>query len=138
MLAHLLSALQAARPALPLMPRALVEATLLAGGSIGSSDVIAYRLGLRNRFELARMLKRAGLPPLHRLGEWAAIISWLEANQRDSVSLCSLAYRSGRHPAACYRLVKEVTGKGWREVRAKGLAWAERQFLREVRNHLTP
>jgi hypothetical protein len=29
--------------------------------------------------------------------------------------------------------VKEVTGLGWEEVKARGAAWVEREFLRELR-----
>lgn len=114
-----------------LLPSAIVEAILLSEGPIGSAQDVARELGLRNRFELARLLKREGLPPLHRLAEWATVLSWVVAAERDGVSLCWIAFRSHRHPSACYRLVKEVTGWRWREVRARGSRWVQRQLVKE-------
>ena len=132
MLDDSLAAIRALRPAMSLLPRAVVEAILLSEGSIGSSREVAQQLGLPSRFKLARILKRAGLPPLHRLAEWAMLESWLRAAEEDHVSLCYLAFRSRRHPSACYRLVKELTGLRWTELRARGLQWFQRQFLRQL------
>lgn len=126
-----LSAIHAARPKLTPLARAVVEAVLLSGGSIGSAQAVAGRLGLGSRFRLARLLHREGLPPLHRLAEWVTVLSWVVAAERTHVSLCWIAFRSRRHPSACYRLVKEVTGLRWEEVRARGSRWVERQFLAE-------
>jgi hypothetical protein len=114
-----------------LFSRAIVEAICLSEGPIGSAHEVARQLGLRNRFKLARLLKREGLPPLHRLAEWTTVLSWVVAAERDGVSLCWMAFRSRRHPSACYRLVKEVTGLRWEEVRALGSRWVQRQLLKE-------
>lgn len=133
MLTHALSAILTARPSLPFVPRTVVEAVLLSEGSIGSADAVARGLGLRNRFMLARLLKREGLPPLHRLAEWATVLSWVLSAERRGVSLCQIAFHSRRHPSACYRLIEEVAGLRWKEVRARGSAWVERQLVEEVR-----
>src|SRR5712671_2961880 len=103
------------RARLTLRTRSVLDAVLLSEGSIGSAEEVARRLGLQNRFQLARMLKREGLPPLHRLAEWATVWSWLTAAEERGVSLCHIAFGSGRHPSACYRLVKETTGLCWGE-----------------------
>ncbi len=129
MLADSLYTIQAVRPTLTLLPRAVVEAVLLSEGSIGSAQHVARQLGLPNRFKLARMLKRAGLPPLHRLAEWAMLESWIRAAEDDGESLCHQAFRLHRHPSACYRLVKELTGMRWGEVRARGLTWLRRRWV---------
>lgn len=118
-----------------MLPRAIVEAVLLSEGPIGSTRRVAGLLGLRNRFQLARMLKREGLPPLHRLAAWTAILAWVRAAERDGMCLFRLAYRSHRHPSACYRLVKEVTGLCWSEVRARGAEWVERRLMAELQHH---
>jgi hypothetical protein len=102
-------------------------------GSIGPAECVARTLGLRNRFELARRLRREGLPSLHRLAQWASVLSWVRAAERDGAALCRLAFRSGRYPAACYRLVKDLTGRRWEEIRVLGARWVERELLREVR-----
>lgn len=133
MLAESLAAIRVIRPRMTPFPRAIVEAILLSDGSIGSAQFVAHLLGLRNRFQLARLLKREGLPPMHRLAAWATILSWVHAAERDRTCLFRLAFRSHRHPAACYRLVREVTGLSWTEVRKRGAAWVERKLLKEVR-----
>jgi len=134
-LARPLTAIRAARPGMALYARAIVEAICLTEGPIGSAQTVARQLGLPNRFKLARLLKEEGLPPLHRLGEWATLQSWVVAAERDGVSLSWLAFRSRRHPSACYRLVKEVTGLRWEEVRARGSRWVQRQMLKECARH---
>ncbi|MGH7520871.1 MAG: hypothetical protein ACREMI_06305 [Gemmatimonadales bacterium] len=132
MLATPLLAMHKARPQMALFPRAILEAILLTEGPIGSADDVARHLGLANRFKVARLLKREGLPPLHRIGEWATVLAWTIAAERERLSLCRIAFRSRRYPSACYRLVKEITGIGWEEVKGRGSAWVERQFIREL------
>jgi len=133
MLRDSLVTIRALRPAMPLVPRVIVEAVLLSEGSIGSTQRVAQQLGVPSRFKLARMLKKAGLPPLHRLAEWAMLESWLRSAEERGESLCHLACHSRRHPSACYRLVKELTGLRWGELRARGLHWFQRQFIKELR-----
>ncbi len=132
MLAHCLSAIRTARPGLGLMPRSVVEAIHLAEGSIGSAETVARRLGLGSRYRLARLLRREGLPSLHRIAAWATVLSWVLTAERIGASLCWIAFHSDRYPAACYRLVKEVTGLTWEAVRARGSDWVERTFLAEM------
>jgi len=132
MISHSLATIRALRPAMPHLPRTIVEAVLSKGGSIGSTTKVAQQFGLPNRFQLARMLKRAGLPPLHRLAEWALVESLLRTAERDGVSLCHMAFHSGRHPSTCYRLVKDLTGLRWAELRARGLRWFQSEFARQL------
>src|SRR6266571_5769079 len=94
MLGDSLVLIRTLRPEMTLVPRVVVEAVLLSEGSIGSTREVARQLGLPNRFKLARMLKQAGLPPLHRLAEWATLESWLRTAEHDGASLCHLAFRS--------------------------------------------
>jgi len=115
-----------------LRARAVIEAVLLTKGPIGSAQAVARALGLSNRFQLARLLEHEGLPPLHRMTEWVTVLNWIDSAERERVSLCWMAFRSHRHPSACYRLVKKVTGHGWEEVLAKGSPWALRRFLSEL------
>src|SRR3989454_11913301 len=117
-----------------LRARAVIEAVLLTKGPIGSAQAVARALGLSNRFQLARLLENEGLPPLHRMTEWVTVLNWIESAEREHVSLCWMAFRSHRHPSACYRLVKKVTGHGWEDVFGRGAAWGLRQFLHELRS----
>jgi hypothetical protein len=127
-----LSEIRDARPGMSLYPRAIVEAICLCEGPIGPADQVARQLGLPSRFKLARLLKREGLPPLHRLAEWATVLSWVTTVESERVSLCWIAFRCRRHPSACYRLVKEVTGLRWESVLARGSRWVQRRFLSEI------
>ncbi len=131
MLQQLLTEIRAIRPALSLSSRIVVEAVLLAEGPVGSADAVSRFLGLHDRFELGRRLKRDGLPSLRHLSAWAMVLSWVQRAERDGLSLCKLAYRSHRHPSACYRLVRETTGLRWAEVRALGSAWVRRHVLEQ-------
>jgi hypothetical protein len=133
MLAYSLAVVRCLRPDMALFARAVVEAVMLTEGSIGSADEVAQRLGLANRFKLARLLRQEGLPPLHRLAEWAMLESWVTTAERDHVSLCHIAIHSKRHPSACYRLVKGLTGFGWEEVRVLGTAWVQNEFSNRLR-----
>ncbi|MDP3909338.1 MAG: hypothetical protein Q8Q14_03015 [Gemmatimonadales bacterium] len=90
---------------------------------VGPAGHAAKRLGLSSRFGLARLLKREGIPPLHRLSGWFDVLRWVRAGEQDAVSLCRVAFVSHRDPAACYRLVKRVTGRPWSEVRTLGSDW---------------
>ncbi len=119
----------ASRPDLSLRSRSVVEAVLLSGGSIGTAQEVAPYLGLHNRFELARLLKREGLPPLHDLAAWASVLAWLDRAEGTGCSLCQLAFRARKDPATCYRTVKRVTGLRWAELRRRGSPWVLRRFV---------
>lgn len=114
----------------PIIPRQLSPASrtllsfLVSGDPhVGPAGHVAQRLGLSSRFGLARALKRDGIPPLHRLSGWFAVLRWVSAAEQDAVSLCRVAFVSRRDPAACYRLVKRVTGRTWKDVRGLGSRW---------------
>ncbi len=119
----------ASRPDLSFRSRAVVEAVFLCGGSIGTAQQVAPHLGLHNRFELARFLKREGLPPLHDLAAWASVLAWMDRSEHTGCSLCQLAFGAKRDPAVCYRTVKRITGLQWRDLRRKGLAWVVDRFV---------
>jgi hypothetical protein len=111
----------------------VVEAVLLSGGSIGTAQQVARNLGLPNRFQLARMLKREGLPPLHELAGWASVLAWVDRVERTGCSLCQLAFRARKDPAACYRTVRRVTGERWQVIKVQGLAGVSERFVASCR-----
>ncbi len=120
-----------ALPWLSFPSRALIDALLLSGGSLGSSHWVATHLGLRNRSRVAAMLEADGLPPLHRLRGWITVLRWVWTWEREGASLCRSALRAGKEPAACYRLVQRITGTSWRRVRTGGVHRLLARFLEE-------
>ena len=125
------------RPDLSLPSQAVVEAVLFCGGPIGTAEQVAPHLGLHNRFELGRLLRREGLPALHYLAGWASVLKWLEGAESTGCSLCQLAFRARKDPATCYRTVKRITGLPWLEIRRRGSAWVVQQFMAQCQGRQT-
>jgi hypothetical protein len=130
---HLWFVVRHAVPWLSLESLLVIDALLLTGGALGTSETAARQLGLLNRFRLARILKQDGLPPLHRLSGWIRVLHWVDEWERSKVSPCRSALTGGMDPAACYRLVRKVTGVRWTDVRSSGVRWALVRFLKECR-----
>jgi hypothetical protein len=107
----------------------IVEAALLREGPVGSAKNLAQRIGLTNRFRLARLLKSEGVPSLRPLYNWISVLSWVVMAERTGLSLFQIALRVNRDPSACYRLVKRASGLSWTQIRARGSAWVEDQLL---------
>lgn len=103
--------------------RTLLALLVSSAPQMGPAGHVAKRLGLSSRFGLARLLKREGIPPLHRLSGWFSVLRWVSAFEAQAVSLCRVAFTSHKDPAACYRLVKRITGRPWREVCVLGSEW---------------
>jgi len=122
-------ALRRALPMLPFRARAVLDGMVLGAGSIGSASRVATRLGLRNRFALAHLMHRAGLPALRELTGWVSVLTWTIEAEPACASLLQLAILHHRTPAVCYRLVKRVTGLSWRRVRTLGTGWVVHEFL---------
>jgi len=86
------------------------------------SQKLAEWLGFHDRYQLARALRREGLPPLEVIGGWARTLYWMSEAEISGKSLRELAERERLDPAVAYRLVRRVTGQRWSEVRREGLA----------------
>ena len=121
--------LHAALPHLSFRMRSIVDAVMLAGGTIGSSARVAHRVGLSSRFALGRIMRREGLPALHELTAWITLLRWTTAAASRRTSLFELATQSHRSPAASYRLVKRLTGLTWVQLQARGASWVLRLFV---------
>ncbi len=132
-LQELVGTIQLRRPELSLRSRVLIEALLLSGGSLGTAQQVARQLGLRNRFDLARLLKREGLPPLHDLTGWASVLVWVDRAECTGCSLCQLAFHARKDPAVCYRTVKRITGLRWQQIKARGSGWLLERFVAQCR-----
>jgi DNA-binding beta-propeller fold protein YncE len=125
---RLTSLLQTALPHLSESGRALLSALGCLNGHPPCPKELAEWLGFHDRYQLARALRREGLPPLEVISGWARTLYWLLEAETSGWSLRELAEREQVDPAVAYRLVRRVTGHRWSEVRRDGVAVAVLQF----------
>jgi hypothetical protein len=109
--------------------RSALQHLLSSGGHVASADALARSLGLRNRHQLAYVLRKDGLPPLAMLAAWVKLAIWTMEWESNGRSLCALSLDQERDPAYRYRLVKRLTGLGWVEVRQRGVVWVLARWL---------
>ena len=119
---RLTSVLLTALPHLSENGRAVLSALGCMNGHPPGSTELATWLGFHDRYQLARALRREGLPPLEVIGGWARTLYWMTEAETSGKSLRELAERERLDPAVAYRLVRRVTGRRWSEVRREGLA----------------
>jgi hypothetical protein len=112
---------------------AVVQHLIRTQGYPGPANQTASALGLRNRFQLSRLLEREGLPCLEDLAGWVRVMLWVLDWESTGVSLSRSALGSVRDPAACYRTVERVTGLGWNRVRSLGSSWVLLALLESCR-----
>jgi hypothetical protein len=86
-----------------------------SGGCIDCPDALAMRIHLHSRHQLARVLRREGLPQIEELGAWIKVLRLLLDWEQTHRSLYTMALGASLYPPTCYRLVKRVTGKTWRQ-----------------------
>ena len=94
----------------------------------------ARRSGLRDRHQLARVLKRDHLPPYEELVAWLSVTAWLHAAEAGRKSLFSIATQIEREPATCYRMVKRITGLPWQAACRRGFGWQLTRLLARCGN----
>jgi hypothetical protein len=133
-LLRLTSVLQTALPHLSHHGRALLSALGCLNGHPPCSQKLAELLGFQDRYQLARALRREGLPPLEVIGGWARTLYWMSEAETSGRSLRELAEREQLDPAVAYRLVRRVTGRRWTEVRREGLAVTMLRFRERCAN----
>jgi YVTN family beta-propeller protein len=128
---RLTSLLQAALPELSSASRAVLSTLGCLNGNAPSARDMAAWVGLRDRYQLARALRRDGLPPLEHLAGWTRVVYWLLEAESSGASLRQLAQREHVDPAVAYRLVHRVTGLPWSQAQRAGLTVA----LLRLREH---
>jgi hypothetical protein len=101
----------------------VVQTLVQARGCFADANAFAHRLGLRDRHQLAYVLRRDGLKPLRVLASWIRVAVWLAEFEYTHKSLCSAALMDAQDPGSRYRLVKRLTGLEWSQVQARGLSW---------------
>lgn len=129
----LASALLTRLPWLSAQGRAVINVLVCENGRPGAADLVATRLGLRTRFQLARLLRREGLPPYEVLTGWASLLYWMLEADRGSVTLLALARRARVDPAVSYRLIRRLTGLRWSDLRRLGTTAVLPRFLKLCR-----
>jgi len=102
-------------------------------GRIASADSFARGVGLHSRHSLARLLKREGLPQIEELCGWISTLALLSRWEHTHSSLYSLALDTQRSPPTCYRAVKRVTGKTWRQACSEGFSFMLVSFVNRCR-----
>jgi DNA-binding beta-propeller fold protein YncE len=112
--------LQTALPKLSNASNAVVSTLGCCNGQV-SSDSAAQWIGLRSRYQLARLLRRDGLLPFEDLAGWTRVLHWLRQAEFTGASLHELARRDAVDPATAYRLVQRVTRMRWSELRQSGV-----------------
>src|SRR5207247_518929 len=105
------------------------------GRAPGSQELASW-LGFHDRYQLARALRREGLPPLETLGGWARTLYWLLESETSGATLRKLAERDHLDPAVAYRLIRRITGRRWSEIRRDGMALALLRFREKCRDRL--
>jgi DNA-binding beta-propeller fold protein YncE len=111
-------------PHVSVQGRALLSALGCVNGRPTSATEFAHWLGFHDRYQLARALKREGLPPIETLGGWTRMLYWMIESQVTGATLRELALREHLDPAVAYKLVRRVTGRRWSEIREVGLTGA--------------
>lgn len=114
--------------------RALLSAIACVNGHPASTTEFAHWLGFENRYQLARALKREGLPSMETLGGWTRTLHWIIESQLTGATLRELAVREKLDPAVAYKLVRRITGRRWSEVRQDGLSGALLTFRHQCGN----
>ena len=133
---QLTSLLQNTLPHLSYNGRALISALGCVNGRTPGSQELASWLGFHDRYQLARAMRREGLPPLETLGGWARTLYWLLESETSGATLRKLAERDNLDPAVAYRLIRRITGRRWSEIRRDGMALALLRFREKCRDRL--
>jgi len=118
---QLTNVLHTSLPDLSVQGRAILSALGCVNGRPSSITELATWLGFHDRYQLARALRREGLPPLETLSGWTRTLYWIIESQSTGVTLRELARRESLDPAVAYRLVRRVTGRRWSDVCEEGL-----------------
>jgi hypothetical protein len=112
----------------------ILIAVAQSAGAFGSASSFAKSLGYPSRHHLARALSKNQLPLWQDLVGWATVLHWLLEWENNGTAVSRLALRTGRDPAACYRLVQRLTGRRWSEVARLGSDWLVGELRREYRH----
>lgn len=97
------------------------------------ADAVAHALGLNDRHQLVRALRKARLPNLTELAAWTRLLDWRLSTETAHQSLLSLTLEEARDAAERYRTASRLTGIGWSDVREREAAWLVERFATRMR-----
>jgi hypothetical protein len=117
-------------PSLSPLSSLTVRALVQARGAFGDADAFARSIGMRDRHQLAYLLRRDGLRSLRVLASWIRVAVWLAESEYHHRTLCRAALLEAHDPGSRYRLVKRLTGLEWSQVRTRGLSWFVEELVR--------
>lgn len=122
--------IEAAVPWITPEGHAIVVNLALRNGRPGPAKEFAVRAGLRNRWQVVRLLDREGLPRLEELAGWIRVLVLVLEWESSGTALSRAALTSGRDPRPLYETVRRLTKRPWSEVRELGSAWLILQLVR--------
>src|SRR5262245_23962633 len=106
--------MQVALPGLSSQGRALLKTLMAVDCRLDTADRVARGLGLADRFCLARVIRREGLPSFRDLTDWIATLELVWQGETSGKPLLQLVKPSGDDPATWYRRVRRTLGVPWR------------------------
>jgi hypothetical protein len=109
--------------------RELLRQLVHSRGYPPRADDLARSLGLRNRHQLAYLIRREGLLPLRSLERWIRIMVWLAEHESGGSSLCGSTLQQLGDPSYRYRMIKEVLGIEWSVLEKRGFTWLLLEFF---------
>lgn len=109
-----------AMPRLSATGREVIALLADSGGCIDCPNSVATRIHLGSRHQLARALRREGLPQIEELCAWIKVLRLLLDWEHSHRSLYMMAMDASLYPPTCYRLVKRITSKTWRQACGDG------------------
>ena len=134
----LVLSMHAVLPWLSTRGRAVINTIASFGVRAPPAERLATILGLENRFQLARLLRREGLPAVGELADWASLLHLLLEYESSGKALVPLARHAGIEPATCYRRYQRMLGVTWTEARKNGFGWALTKFAECARRPQRP
>jgi len=134
----LASALLRSLPWLSAQGRAAINLLVCDNGRVASANSLASSLGLRNRYQLARLLRSEGLPRYDVLTGWVSLLYWRLEAERTPSTLVELAQRSHVAPETSYRLVRRITGSHWSDIKDAPAQDILSRFVEQCGRHSGP
>lgn len=111
-----------------------VQALVRSGGYFLSMAGYAAKAGYGSRHRMARTMRSLGLPGWEGLTRWLRLLHMVIQVENTGASPTAQYLARGVNPAGAHRMVRNLTGSPWGEVRARGSAWVLLQIAVLIRD----